>query len=71
MTNELFIYKATTRLLNFDAIYDGYAAALPTSERFLETLIRLDGEVFGICQPTSKGHRKAIARIGEPVSLKD
>jgi len=69
-TNE-FIHKATTRLLNFDAIYDGYVAAAPTPERFLETLIRLEREVFGIDQPAPKGHRKVIIRIGEPMNLKD
>jgi len=65
------IHKATARLLNFDAIYDGYVAADPTPERFLETLIRLEREVFGIGQPPPKGDRKVIIRVGEPVNLKD
>lgn len=64
------IYKATIRLLNFDAIYDGYVMADPTPERFLDTLTRLEREVFGINQPSPKGDRIVLLRIGEPVNLK-
>ncbi|MBL1176726.1 lysophospholipid acyltransferase family protein [Pantanalinema sp. GBBB05] len=59
------------RILNFDALHDGYVAAAPTPERFLETLIRLEREVFKIDQPPPKGHRRASLRIGTPVNLKD
>ncbi len=65
------MFRAGRRVLNFDAIYDGYVAAKPTPERFLDTLIRLEREVFGIDQPAPKGHRQAFLRIGEPVNLKD
>ncbi len=65
------LHKAAARLLNFDAIYDGYVAANPTAERFLETLFRLEREVFGIRQPIPKGNRKVIIKIGEPVNLKN
>ncbi len=65
------IYKATSRLLNFDAIYDGYVGADPTPERFLDTLTRLEREVFSIDQPPPKGYRNVLLRIGEPVNLKD
>lgn len=65
------IYKASMRLLNFDAIYDGYVAANPTPERFLDTLMRLEREVYGIVQPPPKGHRHAIVRLGNPVNLKE
>ncbi|WP_088890106.1 lysophospholipid acyltransferase family protein [Leptolyngbya ohadii] len=65
------MFRAVRRVLNFDAIYDGYVAAMPTPERFLDTLIRLEREVFGIDQPPPKGHRQAFLRIGEPISLKD
>lgn len=65
------IIRGTKRLLNFDAIYDGYVAANPNSERFLETLTRLEREVFGIDQPPPKGDRKVIVKIGEPINLKD
>ncbi|WP_204103640.1 MULTISPECIES: 1-acyl-sn-glycerol-3-phosphate acyltransferase [Spirulina sp. CCY15215] len=65
------LYKATVRLLNFDAIYDGYVAAAPTPERFLDTLIRLEREVFSIDRPQPKGYRHAFLKIGAPVNLKD
>jgi len=72
--SELFfspesVEKATARLLNFDAICDGYVAANPTPERFLDTLIRLEREVFEIDQPPPKGHRQAILRLGTPINL--
>lgn len=65
------LYNATIRLLNFDAIYDGYVASDPTQERFLDTLTRLEREVFGINQPPPKGYRHGICRLGNPVNLKD
>jgi 1-acyl-sn-glycerol-3-phosphate acyltransferase len=65
------VRKASVRMLNFDAIYDGYVAANPTPERFLDTLVRFEREVFEIDQPQPKGHRQAIVQIGEPVNLKD
>jgi 1-acyl-sn-glycerol-3-phosphate acyltransferase len=64
-----FIDQTTFRLLNFDAIYDGYVAASPTPERFLDTLTRLEREVFRLNRPFPKGHRQAIIRLGEPVNL--
>ena len=65
------IRRAAQRLLNFDAIYDGYVATLPTAERFLDTLIRLEREVFDIDQPPSKGFRRARVMVAEPINLKD
>lgn len=65
------IRKAMMRLLNFDAIYDGYVAADPTPERFLDTLTRLEREVFSIDKPPPKAHRIAVIQIGEPVNLKE
>lgn len=63
--------KSLARVLNFDAIYDGYVAEKPTPERFLDTLTRLEREVFDIDQPPPKGHRQAFLRIGQPINLKD
>ncbi len=63
--------KAMMRVLNFDAIYDGYVGEKPTPERFLDTLTRLEREVFRIDKPKPKGHRQAFLRIGEPVNLRD
>ncbi|WP_036477954.1 1-acyl-sn-glycerol-3-phosphate acyltransferase [Myxosarcina sp. GI1] len=65
------LYQTTVRLLNFDAIYDGYVAEYPTAERFLDTLARLEREVYQINYPPVKGHRKACINIGSPVNLKD
>jgi 1-acyl-sn-glycerol-3-phosphate acyltransferase len=65
------VLKATARVLNFDAIYDGYVSEKPTPERFLDTLIRLEREVFKIDQPHPKGYRQAYLRIGKPINLKE
>ena len=65
------IDKSVKRLLNFDAIYDGYVGENPTPERFFDTLIRLEREVFAIDQPPPKGFRQALVKIGTPVNLKD
>jgi hypothetical protein len=70
-TEVAAMQQAMLRLLNFDAIYDGYVAANPTPERFLDTLIRFEREVFGIDQPPPKGYRKAALRVGTPANLKD
>ncbi|GAB4137649.1 MAG: glycerol acyltransferase [Cyanobacteria bacterium J069] len=64
------IARAAAQLLNFNAIYDGYVAANPTPERFLDTLIRLERAVFGIDQPVPKGDRTVILRLGDPINLK-
>lgn len=63
--------RSMSRVLNFDAIYDGYVAEKPTPERFLDTVVRLEREVFQIDQPASKGHRQAFVRVGMPVYLQD
>ena len=63
--------KAAWRVLNFDAIYDGYVAASLTPERFLDTLIRLERDVFNIDKPRPKGHRQALLHVAQPINLKD
>jgi len=65
------IHQATYRLLNFNAIYDGYVAANPTPERFLDTLTRLEREVFKIDQPPPKGQRDVYLKPGEVINLRD
>ncbi|MGB7085083.1 MAG: 1-acyl-sn-glycerol-3-phosphate acyltransferase [Phormidesmis sp.] len=65
------IYWDTVRLLNFDAIYDGYVAESPTPERFLDTLTRLEREVFHLEHTQPKALRKACFYIGMPINLKD
>ncbi len=69
--NYQHIYQTTVRLLNFDAIYDGYVAEKPTPERFFATIDRLEREVFNIDRPKLKGRRQAIIKIGTPINLKD
>ena len=69
--NLELVEKGMSRLLNFDAIYDGYVADEPTPERFLDTLIRLEREVFNIDQPPPKGYRTATIYLGETLNLKD
>jgi hypothetical protein len=64
------LYWTTVRLLNFDAIYDGYVAEDPTPERFLDTLMRLEREVYQIEHLKPKAYRKAIFKLGEPINLK-
>ena len=65
------LYRDTLRLLNFDAIYDGYIAENPTQERFLDTLTTMEREVFGVEAPLAKAMRVAQVKIGEIVNLKD
>ncbi len=65
------LYLTTVRLLNFDAIYDGYVAENPTPERFFATIDRLEREIFQIDRPKFKGQRQAIVKIGTPINLKD
>lgn len=69
--NYEHIYQTTVRLLNFDAIYDGYVAEKPTPERYFATIDRLEREVFKIDRPKLKGRRQAIIKIGIPINLKD
>jgi 1-acyl-sn-glycerol-3-phosphate acyltransferase len=69
--NREALYWNTVRLLNFDAIYDGYVAESPTPERFLDTLIRLEREVFHVEHAQPKAPRRACFYIGEPINLKD
>ncbi len=65
------VFWDTVRLLNFDAIYDGYVAEAPTPERFLDTLTRLEREVFHLEHAQPKAPRKACFYIGDPINLKD
>jgi hypothetical protein len=69
--NYEHLYLTTVRLLNFDAIYDGYVAAKPTPERFFATLDRLEREVFKIDRPKFKGRRQVEIKIGTAINLKE
>ncbi|MEO0539835.1 MAG: 1-acyl-sn-glycerol-3-phosphate acyltransferase [Cyanobacteria bacterium P01_A01_bin.105] len=65
------LYWTTVRLLNFDAIYDGYVAERPTPERFLDTLMRLEREVYQIEHIQPKADRRAYLTVGNPINVKD
>ena len=69
-SKEAHIYLTTVRLLNFDAIYDGYVAEKPSTERFFDTIDRFEREVFQSDRPKFKGRRQVITKIGEPINLK-
>ena len=65
------IYLTTVRLLNFDALYNGYVAEKPTPGRFFATIDRLEREVFQIDRPKFKGQRRVMVKIGTPINLKE
>lgn len=56
------------RLANWIAVYDGYVASDPSQERVVQTIRRLEMEVFGkmICN----GPQECRLEVGEPVSLR-
>ncbi len=62
---------ATKQVLNYIAIYEEYVAESPTHERFLDTLIRLERDVYRLDQPPPKGDREVFVKIGEPINLKN
>lgn len=64
------LYQATVRLLNFDAIYDGYVGAYPSNERFIDTLTRLEREVFKVEIPKPKGLHEGWLKVGTPINLR-
>ena len=62
-------YPDLDRLINFIAISDGYVAEERSPERFLEVIVRLEREVFGMSK--MRGPRVASVRVGEPKNLRD
>lgn len=71
LTSYEKLYQSTSRLLNFDAIYDGYVGAYPSTERFIDTLTRLEREVFKVEIPEPKGLHEGWVKVGTPVNLQD
>lgn len=71
LENDEILYQTTVRLLNFDAIYDGYVGAYPSHERFIDTLTRLEREVFRVEIPKPKGLHEGWIRVGKPINLQD
>jgi hypothetical protein len=66
-----FLSNAVVQVLNYDAVYDGYIAANPTAERILDTLVRLERDVFKVDQPKPKAFRQLHLYVAEPINLKD
>ena len=62
-------YPDLNRLVNFIAISDGYVAEVPSAERFLDVITRLEREVFGSAK--KQGPRVASIRVGDPINLRD
>lgn len=62
-------YPDLERLINFIASSDGYVAEEPSPERFLEVIVRLEREVFGVSK--MRGPRVASVRVGEPKNLRE
>ncbi|MHA2612098.1 MAG: 1-acyl-sn-glycerol-3-phosphate acyltransferase [bacterium JZ-2024 1] len=65
--DKSFVIQGMRRLYNFLLIYEGYVQEYPTQERFLETLNRLEREVFGSFQTSV--WKCAHIRIGEPIDF--
>lgn len=63
------LYDDLWRVWRFVATYDGYVRETMTAERFLEVIGRLEWEVFG--KEWTRGPRKALVTIGEPINLTD
>lgn len=69
--SRALITRSVARLFNFNAMYPGYVAEKPTAERFIDTLTRLEREVFEIDRPQTKGRQVAQIGVGEVFNLKD
>ena len=63
------LFHDLLRLQNFIAITGTYIAENPTAERFLETIGRLEKEVFG--QVRHGVTREALVRIAPPIRLEE
>lgn len=55
------------RVANWIAVQDNYVRARPTPERMADNLRRLEVEAFG--EVRLRGRRRAVVRVGEPISL--
>lgn len=63
------LFGELQRFQNFIAVTGDYILTLPTAERFLEVLGRLEKEVFGEIQHSVP--REAVVRIGTPIRLEE
>ncbi len=65
------IRRSMARVLNFDALYEGYVREKPTLERCLDTVARFERELLGVDRPPDKGLRQACLTVGEPLNLQE
>lgn len=59
--------RELSKVLSFVGVQGDYVASHPSAERFLDTLGRLELEVFG--RRRQWGPRRAVLKIGEPLEL--
>lgn len=59
--------RELARLQTFQAVRDGYVAAHPSAERYLDVLGRLERDVIG--EQPIYARRRVVVRVGEPVDL--
>jgi 1-acyl-sn-glycerol-3-phosphate acyltransferase len=69
MEIALPLFRDLHRLQNFIALSGDYVASEATAERFLETLGRLEVEVFG--KVRNKVAREALVRVAAPIQLEE
>jgi 1-acyl-sn-glycerol-3-phosphate acyltransferase len=69
MEIALPLFRDLHRLQNFIALSGDYVASEATAERFLETLGRLEVEVFG--KMRNKVAREALVRVAPPIQLEE
>lgn len=69
MEIALPLFRDLHRLQNFIALSGDYVASEATAERFLETLGRLEVEVFG--KVRNKVAREAMVRVAPPIALEE
>ncbi len=59
--------RQAARLQTFQAVRDGYVAAYPSAERYLDVLGRLERDYFG--RERKFALRRAVVTVGEPFDL--
>lgn len=64
-------YNDLNRVVNFIAIYDGYATEHKTQERFSDVLDRLETEIMRDREPSFRGTRHVLIDVGEAINVCD
>jgi 1-acyl-sn-glycerol-3-phosphate acyltransferase len=63
--NDLFV---AVQLFSYPG---DYVRACPTQERVAESLMKLEEDVLGVGEPTPRGPRRAILRLGPPIDVRE